>query len=272
VPELPEVETVRRQLLPVLVGVRIESALVRRPNLRTPFPERFAERLAGQTVLELHRRAKHLLAGLSSGETLLMHLGMTGDFRVERAGEAGELGVHDHVVLGLASGAIVIFNDPRRFGVMDLVPTDGLASHPVIGGLGPEPLSASFTPAVLARACRGRRPAIKVALLDQRIVAGIGNIYAAEALHRARLSPFKRAASIATTTGAPREGASRLVPAIQQVLTEAIARASRADYRGGRFRVYEREGRPCLRRGCGGTIRRRTQAGRSTFWCPVCQR
>jgi formamidopyrimidine-DNA glycosylase len=272
VPELPEVETVRRQLVPVLVGVRIEAALVRRPDLRAPFPARFAERLAGQTVLELHRRAKHLLADLSSGETLLMHLGMTGDFRVERAGEAGDLGPHDHVVLRLASGAIVIFNDPRRFGVMDLVPTSGLAAHPVIGRLGPEPLSASFTPAVLARACRGRRTAIKVALLDQRIVAGIGNIYAAEALHRARLSPFKRAASIATATGAPRDGARRLVPAIQQVLHDAIARASSADYRGGRFRVYEREGRSCLRRGCGGTIRRRTQAGRSTFWCPVCQR
>jgi formamidopyrimidine-DNA glycosylase len=172
----------------------------------------------------------------------------------------------------LASGAIVIFNDPRRFGVMDLVPTAGLSAHPVIGALGPEPLSASFTPAVLARACRGRRTAIKVALLDQRIVAGIGNIYAAEALHRARLSPFKRAASMATATGAPRDGAQRLVPAIQQVLNDAIARASNAGYRGGRFRVYEREGRPCLRRGCGGTIRRRTQGGRSTFWCPVCQR
>jgi formamidopyrimidine-DNA glycosylase len=272
VPELPEVETVRRQLAPFLVGERIDDVVLRRANLRAPFPDRFADRLTGATVLELHRRAKHLLADLSSGETLLMHLGMTGDFRVEHTGDVGPLGVHDHVVVHLASGDTVTFNDPRRFGVMDLVPTAGLASHPVLGGLGPEPLSASFTPAVLARACRGRRTALKVALLDQRIVAGLGNIYAAEALHRARLSPFRKAASIATATGAPREGALRLAPAIQQVLNDAIARNANAGYRGGRFRVYERAGQPCLRRGCGGTIRRRTQGGRSTFWCPVCQR
>jgi formamidopyrimidine-DNA glycosylase len=155
---------------------------------------------------------------------------------------------------------------------MDLVATDQLTEHPVIGALGPEPLSASFTPAVLARACRGRKTPIKVALLDQRIVAGLGNIYVVEALHRAGLSPFRRASILATKTGAPLDAAVRLVPQIKKVLTEAIARAGNASYRGGRFRVYDREGRPCLRSQCDGVIRRRTQAGRSTFACPVCQR
>jgi len=272
VPELPEVETVRRLLAPVLVGERIVEVVLRRADLRGPFPAGFASRLTGHTVLELHRRAKHLLADLSSRETLLMHLGMSGDFRVEQGAAAQPLDRHDHVILRLASGAVVTFNDPRRFGSMDLVPTDALAEHPVIGALGPEPLSASFTPAVLARACRGRKAAIKVALLDQRIVAGLGNIYVVEALHRAGLSPFRRASVIATATGAPRPAALRLVPAIKQVLTEAIERASNASYRGGRFRVYDREGKPCRRPRCTGTIRRRTQAGRSTFSCPVCQR
>ncbi len=272
VPELPEVETVRRRLAPVMVGERIVEVVLRRADLRGPFPADFAARISGRTVLELHRRAKHLLADLSSGETLLMHLGMSGDFRVEHGEDLQPLDRHDHVILRLASGAVVTFNDPRRFGAMDLVPTASLSEHPVIGALGPEPLSAAFTPAVLARACRGRTIAIKVALLDQRIVAGLGNIYVVEALHRAGLSPFRRASTIATRTGAPREAAVRLVPQIKKVLDEAIARAGDANYRGGRFRVYDREGRPCLRRGCGGTIRRRTQAGRSTFYCPICQR
>jgi len=272
VPELPEVETVRRLLVPVLVGERIDEVVLRRANLRGPFPDGFASRLTGHTVLELHRRAKHLLADLSSGETLLMHLGMSGDFRIEPRGETVPLDKHDHVILRLGSGATITFNDPRRFGSMDLVPTDQLSEHPVIGTLGPEPLSASFTPAVLARACRGRKTAIKVALLDQRIVAGLGNIYVVEALHRARLSPFRRASILGTKTGAPLDAAVRLVPQIKKVLAEAIERAGNANYRGGRFRVYDREGRACLRAGCDGVIRRRTQAGRSTFYCPTCQR
>lgn len=271
-PELPEVETVRRLLAPALVGERIVGVDLRRADLRGPFPEKFAARLTGQTVLELHRRGKHLLADLSSGETLLMHLGMSGDFRVERAAGARPLDTHDHVVLRLASGTVVTFNDPRRFGSMDLVPTDQLAEHPVIGALGSEPLSASFTPAVLARACRGRKTALKVALLDQRIVAGLGNIYVVEALHRAGLSPFRRASVLASKTGAPLDAALRLVPQIKKVLAEAIERAVNANYRGGRFRVYDREGKACLRAGCAGVIRRRTQAGRSTFSCAVCQR
>jgi formamidopyrimidine-DNA glycosylase len=272
VPELPEVETVRRLLAPVLVGERIDEVVLRRADLRGPFPDDFAARLTGRTVLELHRRAKHLLADLSSGETLLMHLGMSGDFRVEHGAELQPLDKHDHVILRLGSGVAITFNDPRRFGSMDLVRTDQLAEHPVIGALGPEPLSASFTPAALARACRGRTIAIKVALLDQRIVAGLGNIYVVEALHRAGLSPLRRASTLATKTGAPREPAVRLVPQIKKVLAEAIARAAHANYRGGRFRVYDRAGKPCLRPRCGGTIRARTQAGRSTFYCPLCQR
>jgi formamidopyrimidine-DNA glycosylase len=272
VPELPEVETVRRLLAPALVGERIDEVVLRRADLRGPFPDDFAARLTNRTVLELHRRAKHLLADLSSGETLLMHLGMSGDFRVEQGAQLQPLDKHDHVILRLASGAVVTFNDPRRFGSMDLVPTTQLAEHPVIGGLGPEPLSASFTPAVLARACRRRTTAIKVALLDQRVVAGLGNIYVVEALHGAGLSPFRRASTIATKTGAPRDAAVRLVPQIKKVLTHAIERAANASYRGGRFRVYDREGQSCLRPRCGGTIRRRTQGGRSTFYCPVCQR
>jgi formamidopyrimidine-DNA glycosylase len=272
VPELPEVESVRRLLAPALVGERIAAVELRRSNLRGPFPERFAERLAGQIVLEVHRRAKHLLADLSSGETLLMHLGMSGDFRVERDDDLRPLDSHDHVILRLASGSVITFNDPRRFGSMDLVATAQLTEHPVIGALGPEPLSAAFTPAVLARACRTKTSAIKVALLDQRVVAGLGNIYVVEALHRAGLSPFRRASILATPTGAPRGGARRLVPAIKRVLAEAIERQRNAGYRGGRFRVYDREGQPCRRPRCGGTIRRRTQGGRSTFYCPTCQR
>jgi formamidopyrimidine-DNA glycosylase len=273
VPELPEVETVRRTLEPVMAGGRLDEVVLRRANLRTPFPDGFVERLTGATVLAVKRRAKFLLAEASSAETLLMHLGMSGDFRIEPADTPFEPVAHDHVVFRMSSGSRVVFNDYRRFGFMDLVATDALAEHPALRDLGPEPLSAGFDPAILALACRGKRVALKVALLDQRVVAGLGNIYAAEALHRARLSPFRRASTIATKTGAPREGALRLVPAIQAVLEEAIDRASGATrYRGGRFRVYDREGERCPRRGCDGTIRRRTQAGRSTFYCPVCQR
>ena len=271
-PELPEVETVRRTLEPAMAGGRFDEVVLRRANLRTPFPDGFVERLTGSTVVAVKRRAKFLLAETSSAETLLMHLGMSGDFRVEPASTPFEPVAHDHVVFRMSSGARVVFNDYRRFGFMDLVATDGLAGHPGLRDLGPEPLSAGFDPAILALACRARRVALKVALLDQRVVAGLGNIYAAEALHRARLSPFRRASTIATRTGAPRDGATRLVPAIQAVLEEAIDRASGARYRRARFRVYDREGAGCPRRGCAGTIRRRTQAGRSTFYCPVCQR
>jgi formamidopyrimidine-DNA glycosylase len=172
----------------------------------------------------------------------------------------------------LSSGAAVIFNDPRRFGVMDLLRPGGLAAHRALGSLGPEPLSAEFDGHALARACAGRKTSLKVALLDQRVVSGLGNIYVSEALHLAGLSPRRRASTIATPSGAPRDAAHRLAAAIKQVLEEAIARASGGTYRSSRFRVYDREGARCRRRGCPGSIRRRTQAGRSTFYCAVCQR
>jgi formamidopyrimidine-DNA glycosylase len=276
-PELPEVESVRRRLEPVMALARFDLVVARRPDLRIPFPSEFSRRLTGQTVRSLTRRAKYLLADLSSDETLLMHLGMSGSFRIHRVGgdDDGNVerdGRHDHVVFQMSSGAIVIFNDPRRFGFMDLVPAALLANHPALSALGPEPLSAQFDAPVLAQACRGKTTSLKVTLLDQRVVAGLGNIYAAEALHRAGLSPQRRASTIATPSGLPRPSAYRLATAIKQVLNAAIDRVSRGGYRSSRFRVYDREGEACRRTGCRGTIKRRTQAGRSTFFCPVCQK
>ena len=251
---------------------RFERVAVHRPDLRLPFPERFAARLTRQTVLAVHRRAKYLLITLSSGETLVMHLGMSGSFRVGRVRPGPTAGRHDHVVFYMSSGAVVTFNDPRRFGFMDLVAAGALASHPVLSRLGPEPLSAGFDAFTLALACKGKKTSLKAALLDQRVVSGLGNIYASEALHVARLSPDRRASTIATSSGLPRDPARRLAAAIKQVLTEAIARRSGKIYRSSRFRVYDREAQPCLRAGCRGIIRRRTQAGRSTFFCPRCQK
>jgi formamidopyrimidine-DNA glycosylase len=261
-----------------MVRLRIQEVELRRPDLRKPFPRRFVQRLTGQTVQTLTRRAKYLLAALSSGETLLMHLGMSGSFRLEghrsAAGTAARLGLdpHDHVVFHMSSGKAVVFNDPRRFGLMDLVPAGGLTEHPAISGLGPEPLSRDFDGRTLARACRGKKTSLKAALLDQRVVAGLGNIYASEALHVAGLSPLRRASVLATPAGAPRDTASRLAAAVKQVLQEAVARQTGRDYRDSRFLVYEREDEPCLKAGCHGVIRRRTQSGRSTYYCPVCQR
>lgn len=267
-PELPEVESVRRGLVPVLTGARIEEVELRRPDLRAPFPKDFRSRLIGQTVEALTRRGKYLLATVASGETLVMHLGMSGSFSIDSPAESDR---HDHVVFRMSSGAVVTFNDPRRFGFMDLLTRRGLADHPVLSRLGLEPLSPEFDAAALALACRGKRTSLKAALLDQRVVAGLGNIYASEALHLAGLSPSRRASTIATPAGVPREAAHRLSAAIKQVLTIALERISRASYRASRFRVYDREGKRCPRARCGGTIRRRTQAGRSTFYCPVCQ-
>ena len=276
-PELPEVEAVCRALEPYLTLARITDVELRRPDLRMPFSPRFRNRLRGQTVVALTRRAKYLLATLSSTETLLMHLGMSGSFHIAVPGEevrvpSAEPDRHDHVVFHMATGTIITFNDPRRFGLMELQTQSQLARHPVLSRLGPEPLSPAFDAAALARACKGKTTPLKVALLDQRVVAGLGNIYASEALHAARLSPRRRAATIATPSGAPRESAYLLTTAIKQVLERAILRTTATTYRSGRFRVYDREGERCLRRGCDGSIRRRTQAGRSTFYCPVCQR
>src|SRR5215471_5362252 len=189
-----------------------------------------------------------------------------------RGSRARDLDVHDHVVFHMSSGAVIAFNDPRRFGMMTLLTPRQLAGHAVLSTLGPEPLSDAFDAAALARACRGRKTPLKAALLDQAVVAGLGNIYAAEALHLAGLSPLRAAGTLATAGGEPREAAHRLAAAIKQVLARAVARQTAKRYRGARFQVYDREAEPCLRPGCGGTIRRRTQAGRSTFYCPRCQR
>jgi formamidopyrimidine-DNA glycosylase len=264
-PELPEVEAVRRELQPVMEGARFVAVLTNRPDLRTAFPPEFAARLEGQTVQALERRGKYILARLSSQEILVMHLGMSGSFRLDVDGEGRDK--HDHVVFRMSSGATIVFNDPRRFGFMNLIAPDGLTSRQGVGLLGPEPLSRDFTAHALAYACRGRRTSLKSVLSDQRVVAGLGNIYVVEALHRAHLSPRRRAATIATPSGAPRASAVRLVEAIRRVLGDAIA----GKYDEA-FRVYDREGKRCPTRGCRGVIRRITQSGRSTFFCPQCQR
>jgi len=292
-PELPEVETVRRGLQPVMEGARFTKVEARRGDLRWPLPKDFVTRLEGKTVEGLGRRAKYLLADLSSGDVLLMHLGMSGSFRVFRAGDESTPGkyhherskhlAHDHVVFHMANGAIVTFNDPRRFGSMKIIARDQLEQEPLLRALGPEPLGNEFDAAMLARACRAKKTSLKAALSDQRIVAGLGNIYVCEALSRARLSPKRRASTIATKAGAPNERAQRLVDAIRAVLNDAI-KAGGSSLRDHRrtdgefgdfqhdFRVYDRDGKPCPTRGCNGIIRRIVQTGRSTFFCPVCQR
>jgi formamidopyrimidine-DNA glycosylase len=279
VPELPEVEATRRSLAPSMVRGRIVAVDLRRPDLRRPFARRFVQRLTGQTVTALDRRAKYLVAALSSGETLLMHLGMSGSFRVvrERARTRAArtlvgLDPHDHVVFHMSSGRAIVFNDPRRFGMMELVAAGKLPQHAVFSGLGPEPLSDAFDGAALARACRGKKTSLKAALLDQRVVAGVGNIYASEALHIAGLSPRRPASMLATPSGTPRDTAHRLAAAIKRVLEQAIARQSVREYREAPFLVYDREGQGCLKADCSGVIRRRVQGGRSTFFCSTCQR
>jgi formamidopyrimidine-DNA glycosylase len=292
-PELPEVETVRRGLEPVMDGARFSKVEVHRGDLRWPLPKDFRERLQGRTVTGLGRRAKYLLLDVSSGDVLLMHLGMSGSFHVFRKSGCEELGryyherekhaAHDHVVFHMSSGAIVTFNDPRRFGFMKIVPRDKLDAEPLLNRLGPEPLGNAFDAAMLAQACAGKKTSLKAALLDQRVVAGIGNIYASEALHRARLSPKRLAATIAREAGAPNERAERLVKGIKAVLEDAIAAggSSLRDHKRPdgdlgafqhHFRVYDREGQRCVTRGCRGVVKRIVQNGRSTFYCPVCQK
>jgi formamidopyrimidine-DNA glycosylase len=289
-PELPEVETVRRGLAPVMEGARFATVEARRRDLRWPLPKDFVQRLTGQTVEGLGRRAKYLLADLSSGDVLLMHLGMSGSFRVGRNAAPGRYyhersksAAHDHVVFHMSNGAVITFNDPRRFGSMKVVARSRLDQEPLLRSLGPEPLGNEFNAAMLARACKGKTTSLKAALSDQRVVAGLGNIYVCEALHRARLSPRRRASTIAARSGAPSERAERLVSAIRDVLNDAI-RAGGSSLRDHRrtdgalgdfqhnFRVYDREGKPCITPGCGGTVRRIVQGGRSTFFCPVCQK
>jgi formamidopyrimidine-DNA glycosylase len=291
-PELPEVETVRRGLEQAMHGRRILRVEVRRGDLRWPLAKDFAQRLAGERVTGLGRRAKYLLVDLSSGDVLLMHLGMSGSFHVF-AGKGKHLGryyherakhlAHDHVVFHLASGASVTFNDPRRFGSMKLVPRAALDAEPLLRNLGPEPLGNAFDAAMLARACRGKKTSLKAALLDQRVVAGLGNIYVCEALHRSHLSPKRQASTIADRHGAPNARAERLVDGIKAVLTQAIkdGGSSLRDHRltdgelgmfQHHFRVYDRAGEPCRTAGCSGTVKRLVQSGRSTFYCPLCQK
>jgi formamidopyrimidine-DNA glycosylase len=275
-----------------MLGARFTAVEARRPDLRIPFPADFATRLVGRRVDRVDRRAKYLIVGLDSGDALVMHLGMSGSFRISRAGDAGVTDVgedaavlrkHDHVVFVMSNGAVVTFNDPRRFGFMDLVAPGESPAHASLAGLGPEPLAADFDAASLARACRGKKSSLKVALLDQRVVAGLGNIYVVEALNRARLSPRRRASTLATRHGEPRPSAVALVAAIKRVLNDAVAAsmawqggeptaAEDAAYFPHRFRVYDREGSRCRNARCPGRIRRIVQAGRSTFFCPVCQR
>jgi formamidopyrimidine-DNA glycosylase len=287
-PELPEVETVRRGLAPAMEGARFAKVEVRRGDLRWPLPKGFAQRLDGKTVEGLGRRAKYLLADLSSGEVLLMHLGMSGSFRVGKDAKPGvyyhersKSTAHDHIVFHMSNGATVTFNDPRRFGSMKLVLRAKLDQEPLLRSLGPEPLGNEFDAAMLGKACVGKKTSLKAALSDQRVVAGLGNIYVCEALFRARLSPKRRASTIADRHGKPNERAERLVDAIKAVLGDAIeaggsslrdhrrADGSLGDFQHN-FRVYDREGEPCPN--CKGRIKRIVQVGRSTFYCPSCQK
>jgi formamidopyrimidine-DNA glycosylase len=292
-PELPEVETVRRGLQPVMEGAKILVAEARRPDLRFPFQPDFVARLQGQIVTGLGRRAKYLMADLASGDVLLMHLGMSGSFRVIKPGNdaapdgfhypRGKDTTHDHVLFRMSSGADIVFNDPRRFGYMKVIARNVLDEEPLLRGLGPEPLGNEFDAAMLARSCVGKATSLKAALLDQRVVAGLGNIYVCEALHRSHLSPRRIAATLSTRKGEPTDHAKRLVGAIHTVLNDAI-KAGGSSLRDHRqtsgelgyfqhsFKVYDREGDKCTTPRCGGTVKRFTQNGRSTFWCPKCQK
>ncbi len=288
-PELPEVETVCRGLAGVLEGRRLARVIVRRKDLRIPFPPRFAERLTGRKVERIWRLAKYMLVDLDDGQVLIVHLGMSGRMVVDKSGQPPAK--HDHVILTTDKGAEIRFNDPRRFGLMTLALRDGLAQHKLFRHLGPDPMTAAFTPAALSAALKGRKTSIKTALLDQRIVVGVGNIYACESLHRAGISPKRKAGTVAG------DRADRLVPAIKAVLTDAIAAGGSSlrdhvqpsgelGYFQHAWKVYGREGESCVCRGASravakasnlrgnkgkGVVRRITQGGRSTFYCEACQ-
>ncbi len=296
-PELPEVETVRRGLAPVMDGASIRRVEQRRPDLRFPFPDGFAARLTGRRIAGLSRRAKYLLADLDDGTVLVMHLGMSGRFLaeteedIEAPGDfhhdTGHAEVHDHVVFHLQTvadaPARVTYNDPRRFGFMTLVPRAELSNHAHFRNLGVEPVGNALSADYLADRFAGKSAPLKAALLDQSIIAGLGNIYVCEALYRARLSPRRKASTLVTKAGQPRAALERLTEAIRMVIAEAIEAGGsslrdyvQADgslgYFQHRFDVYDREGEPCEKRGCRSRVRRIVQSGRSTFYCPDCQR
>ena len=288
-PELPEVETVRRGLAPIFEGSSIFEVELRRADLRFPFPPNFRARLTGRRVATLRRRAKYLVAELDNGEALIMHLGMSGSFRIDAAPPSGDFHLspskhpaHNHVVFNFESGARVTYSDPRRFGFMLLLAAKEISAHPLFAKLGMEPLDPAMSAAALARILQGRATPLKSALLDQKNIAGLGNIYVCEALHRARLSPLRIAGSLAAA-GEPLKALERLSTSIKAVLTEAIEAggSSLRDHRQTdgslgyfqhNFRVYDRENAPCPTRGCKGLVARVTQAGRSTFYCPACQK
>lgn len=282
-PELPEVETVRGGLAPAMVGARLVRVEQRRENLRFPLPHNFAARLAGQRIIALSRRAKYLLADLEDGQVLVMHLGMSGSFRIDASVPGAfhhprnTLTAHDHIVFHLDHGGIITYNDPRRFGFMDLIPRPELASHKLFKDMGIEPLGNELSGAALLRLFEGKFAPLKAALLDQRLVAGLGNIYVCEALHRARLSPLRTAGSLKPAQS------ERLAAVIREVLGEAVAAggSSLRDHRQTNgalgyfqhsFRVYDREGEPCPHIECAGIVERVVQSGRSTFWCRTCQK
>jgi formamidopyrimidine-DNA glycosylase len=291
VPELPEVETVRRGLEPAMVGARLISVDQSRPDLRFPFPENFAARLTGRRIESIGRRAKYLLADLDDADVLVMHLGMSGSFRIEQTAMAASRAPyaaaknarHDHVAFQLSTGARIIYNDPRRFGFMQLIARSELALHPLFRNIGIEPLGNEFDGGALAARFNGKTTSLKTALLDQSLIAGLGNIYVCEALHRAGLSPRRAAGSLVRKGGGPGERAHLLARVIREVLEEAVTAggSSLRDHRQTNgalgyfqhsFRVYDREGQPCPRPSCEGAVQRIVQSGRSTFFCGFCQR
>jgi formamidopyrimidine-DNA glycosylase len=296
VPELPEVETVRRGLVAIMEGATVERVEQRRPDLRFPFPERFAERLEGARIVELTRRAKYMLVHLDRGPVLICHLGMSGSFRIETGDdvhtpgefhhERSKAAAHDHVVFHLTGpdgSARVVFNDPRRFGFMLFAEPDELDRHPLLADLGVEPTGNSIDGALISRLFAGKQAPLKAALLDQTLIAGLGNIYVCEALWRSKLSPKRAAGTVASARTPTTARADRLAEAVRDVIADAIAAggSSLRDYVHAdgslgyfqhSFSVYDREGEPCPRITCSGVVTRVVQSGRSTFYCPVCQR
>lgn len=292
-PELPEVETTRRGLSQAMAGRTIARVILNRPDLRFPLQPDFIKRVGGRKVEAIDRRAKYLLLRLSGGDTLVAHLGMSGSFRVEADGtprdqatlyhEIARLMAHDHVIFEMSDGARIVYNDPRRFGFMFVARSTELDRHPRMAGIGIEPLDPPLEAKTLARLFEGAQTSLKAALLDQQRIAGLGNIYVCEALHRAALSPTRLAGTVAGTDRFGRDARVRLATAIRDVLTDAIEAggSSLRDFSGAdgkpgyfqhSFRVYDREGAACPKRGCDGTIERIVQSGRSTFFCRSCQR